>query len=409
MEIFESMQGFVADNLSLLADVETRPGSRPTSSPTSRAKDWSERLRAFRAAADNLPDELLVVLVGNMVTEEALPSYAIRLEHVALDETGCDDQPLGQVAPGLDRRGEPPRRPLERLPAADRPGRHAVGRADHPPPDPRRIQPPDPRRQALRPDLRRLPGAGDPDHPRQRRPAGHPARRREPGQDLPEDRRRRDPPRDLLHPDRRQDDRAGPVLGRPLAPDGPPGPDRDARQRMFDGQDPNLFDHFATVSQKVGTYTVRDYAAILRHLVDDLEDRLLSVSPAPPPRPRTTSAASPTATRTSPIMIAPALADEPMRSPSAGFTAGSPDAGRAWPIVEHIRSVRVAPSSRGGPNIRLKFCTATPAAPLIRLSRQARITTRPRTTRRVMSMKLVWAESFVPGGWSTTRTNGLSA
>ena len=41
------------------------------------------------------------------------------------------------------------------------------------------------------------------------------------------------------------------------------------------------------------------------------------------------------------------------------------------------------------PSIRLKFCTATPAAPLIRLSRQARTTIRPRTTRTVMSQKLV--------------------
>jgi acyl-[acyl-carrier-protein] desaturase len=28
-----------------------------------------------------LPDVLLIVLVGNMVTEEALPNYAISLEH----------------------------------------------------------------------------------------------------------------------------------------------------------------------------------------------------------------------------------------------------------------------------------------------------------------------------------------
>src|SRR5207245_2394362 len=41
------------------------------------------------------------------------------------------------------------------------------------------------------------------------------------------------------------------------------------------------------------------------------------------------------------------------------------------------------------PYMRLKFCTATPLAPRIRLSAQARMTTRPRTTRTVRSRKLV--------------------
>src|SRR5436190_12725574 len=36
---------------------------------------------------------------------------------------------------------------------------------------------------------------------------------------------------------------------------------------MFDGKDPDLFDHFATVAQRVGVYTVEDYADIVEHLV----------------------------------------------------------------------------------------------------------------------------------------------
>ena len=47
--------------------------------------------------------------------------------------------------------------------------------------------------------------------------------------------------------------------------------------RMFDGQDPDLFDHFATVSQKVGTYSVRDYASIIKHLVETWKIGELSV------------------------------------------------------------------------------------------------------------------------------------
>jgi acyl-[acyl-carrier-protein] desaturase len=38
-------------------------------------------------------------------------------------------------------------------------------------------------------------------------------------------------------------------------------------RNMFDGKDPDLFDHFAAVAQRTGLYTVRDYAGIVRHLV----------------------------------------------------------------------------------------------------------------------------------------------
>ena len=38
-------------------------------------------------------------------------------------------------------------------------------------------------------------------------------------------------------------------------------------QLMDDGQDPNLFDHFAAVAQRAKVYTVQDYAGIIRHLV----------------------------------------------------------------------------------------------------------------------------------------------
>jgi acyl-[acyl-carrier-protein] desaturase len=37
---------------------------------------------------------------------------------------------------------------------------------------------------------------------------------------------------------------------------------------MFDGRDPDLFEHFAAVAQRTGLYTVLDYASIVRHLSD---------------------------------------------------------------------------------------------------------------------------------------------
>ena len=36
---------------------------------------------------------------------------------------------------------------------------------------------------------------------------------------------------------------------------------------MTDGKDPDLFEHFAVVAQRLGVYTAMDYASIVEHLV----------------------------------------------------------------------------------------------------------------------------------------------
>ncbi len=61
----------------------------------------------------------------------------------------------------------------------------------------------------------------------------------------------------------------------------------------------------------------------------------------------------------------------------------------------------------GRPVMRLKFCTATPAAPFTRLSSAASTTTFPFATRTVRSQKFVPTVAFVPGRPSSTRTKGL--
>ena len=63
---------------------------------------------------------------------------------------------------------------------------------------------------------------------------------------------------------------------------------------------------------------------------------------------------------------------------------------------DHLeRTITAAPSSPEIRYIKLKFCTAAPLAPLIRLSSALISSTRPRTTRAVISTKFVWAVSFV--------------
>lgn len=94
MNAIESLQDAVEGHLSLLTPVDQI--WQPTDFlPDFSAEDWSEQLVRFREAARCLPDDLLAVLVGNMVTEEALPNYAISLEHIVKDPTseGVTDTP----------------------------------------------------------------------------------------------------------------------------------------------------------------------------------------------------------------------------------------------------------------------------------------------------------------------------
>ncbi len=99
-----SLQGFVGENISLLAPVAD--AWQPTDClPDLTGEDWAEQLARFRESALHVSDDLLVVLVGNMVTEEALPNYSISLEHIVKDPTGITDT-RGRTGYG----GGPPRR-----------------------------------------------------------------------------------------------------------------------------------------------------------------------------------------------------------------------------------------------------------------------------------------------------------
>jgi len=53
-------------------------------------ESWVEDVKEFRGIASTIPDDVLVVLVGDMVTEEALPTYQTLLNTFE----GCDD-PIG--------------------------------------------------------------------------------------------------------------------------------------------------------------------------------------------------------------------------------------------------------------------------------------------------------------------------
>lgn len=101
-EVIRSMEEFVKQNLdSLLIPIEQ--SWQPSDFvPDLTKESWREDIITFKAKASALPDEVLVVLVGDMVTEEALPTYQSwinRLQGVK-DETGVSDNPWAQWGRG---------------------------------------------------------------------------------------------------------------------------------------------------------------------------------------------------------------------------------------------------------------------------------------------------------------------
>jgi acyl-[acyl-carrier-protein] desaturase len=101
-EIIQSIEGFVGENLgSLLKPVEE--SWQPSDFlPDLTREDWADQVREFRHHASALPDDVLVILVGDMITEEALPTYQAwfnRLRGVA-DPTGSSDRPWARWSRG---------------------------------------------------------------------------------------------------------------------------------------------------------------------------------------------------------------------------------------------------------------------------------------------------------------------
>lgn len=99
LEVIESIQDHIEGQLSLL----TLPGQEKTWQPTDFLPDfskdsWEKDLEELRESAKGLPDETLVVLVGDMITEEALPNYSAAFNRFAgaNDRTGVDESPYAR-------------------------------------------------------------------------------------------------------------------------------------------------------------------------------------------------------------------------------------------------------------------------------------------------------------------------
>lgn len=235
--------------------------------PDFSTDDWHDPLKVLRTEAAALTDPVLVVLVADMVTEESLPNYAISLNLLARDYRGTESTPWATWARGWtaeeNRHGDLLNAYLRLTGRVDmRAVEVTVNHLLSAGFDPRAY--PDLygglvytsfQERATRISHANVAGLAAKEGAESlaricRRIAGDEARHetfytRVMGRvfDL-------DPEAAMMT--------FGTMLRRVIAMPG---------RLMTDGKDPNLFDRFAIVAQRIGVYTVTDYASIVEHLV----------------------------------------------------------------------------------------------------------------------------------------------
>lgn len=273
-ELLDGMQDHVADHLTILGDIDKH--WQPTDFlPDLTAEDWDEQLRAFRAPAREVSDAMLVVLVGDMVTEEALPSYSMSLNNLARDKQGDAPTPWARWLRGWtaeeNRHGDLLNAYLRLTGRVDmRAVEVTVNHLLNNGFNPRTAD--DPyngliytafQERATRVSHgnvgKLVKQQGEPNLGRIcARIAGDEARHERFYTLMMDHVLELDPEGGMLAIER--------VIRGLIAMPG---------KLMYDGKDPDLFDHFAVVAQRTGVYTSRDYADILGHLVEawSLADR----------------------------------------------------------------------------------------------------------------------------------------
>ena len=266
-EVLRGLHDTVTGNLALLLPINK--AWQPTDYlPDLSAPDWREQLGEFRAPAGQLSDEVLVVLVGNMVTEEALPNYSVSLNAIAQDVSGTSDAPWARWLRGWtaeeNRHGDLLNAFLRltgrvNMRAVERTIHHLLNNGF----DSRTyadlyagIAYTAFQERATRishQNAAKLAGEQGNESLANicRRIAGDEARHETFYTRVMSAVMAQDPEGAVIA--------FGTLLRRIIAMPG---------RLMFDGKDPDLFDHFAAVAQRLGIYTVRDYAAIVRHLAD---------------------------------------------------------------------------------------------------------------------------------------------
>ena len=265
-DVIRAIEPAVGDHLHLLSPVD-KAWQPSDYLPDLEDENWRDQIERFRRTAETISDDLLVVLVGDMITEEALPSYSVSLNGLVKDEEGTSPAPWALWLRGWtaeeNRHGDLLNAYLRltgrvNMRAVEQTIHHLIANGFNPKSDAdpynllvytsfqeraTRISHGNVARLAAREgdaNLARICGmiAGD--------EARHEAfYTRMMGRVL-----------DL--------DPVGGILAFRSMLQGliaMPG------RFMDDGRDPDLFDHFAVVAQRAKVYTLRDYASIIEHLI----------------------------------------------------------------------------------------------------------------------------------------------
>jgi acyl-[acyl-carrier-protein] desaturase len=246
--------------------------------PDLSGENWPDELTSLRTRAAALPDDVLVVLVGDMVTEEALPGYSMALNQLVQDRTGTGAGPWARWLRGWTAEEN---RHGDLLSAYLRLG----GRVD--------MRAVEETVQTLIANGFDSSSAGDPynlliytsfQERATRVSHGNVGRLAEKAGDptlarmcrmIAGDEAKHEAFYSRMTSQVLDMDPAGGIrafaamLERQIAMPG---------RLMGDGREPDLFDRFATVAQRTGVYTVHDYAGIIDHLVSGWDIAGRSVS-----------------------------------------------------------------------------------------------------------------------------------
>ncbi|KAJ0079489.1 hypothetical protein Patl1_22467 [Pistacia atlantica] len=95
MEIFKSLEGWAEQNLLVHLKPVEKCWQPVDFLPEPESEGFYEQVRELRERCKELPDDYFVVLVGDMITEEALPTYQTMLNTLdgVRDETGASLTP----------------------------------------------------------------------------------------------------------------------------------------------------------------------------------------------------------------------------------------------------------------------------------------------------------------------------
>ncbi|XP_047955488.1 stearoyl-[acyl-carrier-protein] 9-desaturase, chloroplastic-like [Salvia hispanica] len=95
VEIFKSIEGWAEDNLLIHLKPVEKCWQPQDFLPDPASEGFHDRVKELRERANEIPDDYFVVLVGDMITEEAIPTYQTMLNTFdgVRDETGASLTP----------------------------------------------------------------------------------------------------------------------------------------------------------------------------------------------------------------------------------------------------------------------------------------------------------------------------